>query len=163
MSQLVDYVEEADTPEQWTTHAAADVDNGDIPTGRVLVHDSGAHIAVDGASKAVRIYLPSGLEYRFEPELCGPISAVERLADRYDSAAAVDSSASGEESWYTYYAVVNGCAHGPVPFCREGGDETVYDELKQAVAVAEQIRHEYANRDIRVVQLDKTEIEALQD
>jgi hypothetical protein len=163
MSQSVKLVEKADTPEQWTTHAADGVDNGDITSGRVLVHDSGAHIAIDETFTAVRIYLPSGLIYRFEPQLCEPVPAVERLAERYDVAVTVDNSTSGEESWYTYYAVVNEYAHEPIPFCREGEDEAVYDELKQAVVVAEQMRHKYGNQEIRVVQLDRTEIEALQD
>lgn len=161
MSQVIETVEKADTSDQWTTHAADDSDNGDITSEHILVHDSGAHIAVDEANEAIRIYLPSGLLYRFEPELCGPISAVERLADRYDHAVAVDNSTSREESWYTYYAVVNEYGHGPIPFCRDGGDEAVYDELKQAVAVAERIRHKYGNREIQVVQLDRTEIDEL--
>jgi len=165
MSQSIGVLENVDTPDGWAVVDADDIDNEDLKNETVMVHQTGAQIALheEDDGEALRVYLRTGEVYFFEPDLSDPKSTIERIADKYSIAAKIDSNTSDEDSRFRYYAVINPYCHGPIPFCRDGGDEAVYDEVTKAVIFKEQIQHSYDNQEVRVIQLDRTEFEELQD
>jgi hypothetical protein len=165
MSQAVSVLENVDAPDEWAVVDADSLDNTALDAEKVLAHEDGAQIALyrEPAGTGLRVALPNGEYHQFKPDVGNPESIIERITTKYSSAVEIDGELSEEESRFTYYGVVNPYCHEPIPFCRVGGDTAVFDRARKAAVISERLQHNYDNPEIRVVQLDRTELKELQD